>query len=163
MGYIDPCCPAVTLSRKLLPRLSPTLRPYYMSADTSSTPFYAQSYYTFSAPTHIELLALLIVNNIENLPSDPTTTTYAHFRNLDGSSNPPFIRLVENYPSTSVTTQPDEPSDSEPVLRYPSPSPEPSSSISSHSSIAVSPSTSTTFSKCRTDPSLRCTCKKCHL
>lgn len=130
-----------------------------MSTSRSTKPLIHTIYYSFSASTPAELLTLLTIHNIFEFPSNPLATTFVYHHVLDGSYTP-FITPITSYPNASIITiKQEEPSDKDLIqlLRYPSSEPD-SSSDTSTSTPSLAPLT-----KCRTDPTLRCICKKCHL
>lgn len=126
-----------------------------MSTSRSTNPLTYTIYYSFSAPTPAELRALLNLHDIFETPSDPLATTFIYHHVLDGSYAS-SITPTASYPNASIVTiKQEDPSDEElsQLLRYPSSEPDTPSDIS-----ASTPS----LTKCRTDPTLRCICKKCH-
>lgn len=129
-----------------------------MSTSRSTNPLTYTIYYSFSAPTPAELRALLFIHNISEVPSNPLATTFIYHHVLDGSYTP-FIAPIASHPYASIITiKEEDPSDEELslLLRYPSSEPDTSSDSSTPTSNPAS------LTKCRTDPTLRCICKKCH-
>lgn len=129
-----------------------------MSTSSTTNPLIHTIYYSFSAPTPAELLTLLTIHNVFEFPSNPLATTFIYHHVLDGSYSS-FITPLTSYPNASIITiKQEEPSDEELslLLRYPSSEPDTSSEISTPTSNLAS------LTKCRTDPTLRCICKKCH-
>lgn len=128
-----------------------------MSTSRSTNPLTYTIYYSFSAPTPAELRALLFIHNIFETPSNPLATTFVYHHVLDGSYTP-FIAPIASYPNASIITiKQEDPSDEELslLLRYPSSEPD------TFSNAPTSTSSLAPLTKCRTDPTLRCICKKC--